>query len=358
MEIPNSEFRMPGEIRMTKSERASHDGSSGIGRGLTGRALTLPLQILMLLFATTAAHAEGGDHFFPRPEFQSDYKMPTMQVPSAKSTMWDWIDTIALVATMSVGAYVVYRRRSRPAVFILTAFTIAYFGFFRRGCVCPIGSIQNVTASLANGSYALPWVVGAFFAIPLLFTLFFGRIFCGTACPLGAAQDVMLWRPLRVPAWLERAAGLFPFIYLGFAVLLAAVGTDYIICRYDPFIGLYRLSGPSHMLLLGGAFLVASMFVGRIYCRFICPYGAILRLLSPFSKKRVTITPSECVQLPAVRGWLPVRRDSPSHAHAASAAAGEAARPQNPRGGHHRAAAASRHFRHSRLCHRTGRGAA
>ncbi|UCD50001.1 MAG: 4Fe-4S binding protein, partial [Phycisphaerales bacterium] len=42
--------------------------------------------------------------------------------------------------------------------------------------------------------------------------------------------------------------------------------------------------------------VVIGLFVGRPYCRFVCPYGVILRQLSRISKWRVTITPDECVQ--------------------------------------------------------------
>jgi ferredoxin len=42
--------------------------------------------------------------------------------------------------------------------------------------------------------------------------------------------------------------------------------------------------------------LLIGLFVGRPYCRFLCPYGVILRLLSRLSKWRVTITPTDCIQ--------------------------------------------------------------
>ena len=41
--------------------------------------------------------------------------------------------------------------------------------------------------------------------------------------------------------------------------------------------------------------LVLSTFVGRPYCRFLCPYGALLGLLSRVSWKHATITPDECI---------------------------------------------------------------
>ena len=253
----------------------------------------LVLTITLLLALPAIVLGEEGK--FPRPKFKQAYEFPKLVAPPIKAQWWGYIDTAALVAAMSIGAYLVFKRRSRRSVFVLMALSLLYFGFYRKGCICPIGSIQNVAMSIGPNGYALPWVVAAFFGLPLLFTLFFGRVFCGTTCPLGAIQDAVLWRPVKVPAWLERGLGLFPYMYLGLAVVAAYIGADYLICRYDPFIGLFRLSGPQYMLLLGGLFLVTCIFVGRVYCRFICPYGAILRLISPLSWKRVTITPKDCV---------------------------------------------------------------
>ena len=50
------------------------------------------------------------------------------------------------------------------------------------------------------------------------------------------------------------------------------------------------------MLAVGTAFLLLAIFVGRPYCRFLCPYGALLRLAATVSKWRVTVTPDVCTQ--------------------------------------------------------------
>jgi polyferredoxin len=193
-----------------------------------------------------------------------------------------------------LAAYVALWLRSRRAMLLLSIASITYFGFYRQGCVCPVGSIQNV-AMAAFGDYALPWVVGVFFLMPLLFTLRYGRVFCAGVCPLGAIQDLVVWRTVQVPVWLESALGLIAWAYLGLAVLLAATGCDFVICRYDPFVGLFRFSATPQMLMLGATLLIGGMFVGRIYCRVFCPYGVLLRWLSPLAKRRVSISPSHCV---------------------------------------------------------------
>ena len=48
----------------------------------------------------------------------------------------------------------------------LSLFSLLYFGFYREGCVCAIGSVQNVALALFDSSYALPWVTLVFLATP------------------------------------------------------------------------------------------------------------------------------------------------------------------------------------------------
>jgi len=56
------------------------------------------------------------------------------------------------------------------------------------------------------------------------------------------------------------------------------------------------MSGSFTMLAVGIGFLVVGLFIGRPYCRFLCPYGALLRLASMVSKWRVRVTPDTCTQ--------------------------------------------------------------
>lgn len=232
----------------------------------------------------------------PRPELPVTHGQPVTEYPVATPVVWEYVDTGVLVAALAAAAWLALKKRSRRGIFLLMIFSLAYFGFYRRGCVCPIGAIQHVAAAIFQSGYAVPVAVLLFFGLPLLFALFFGRVFCSSVCPLGAAQDIVLLRPMKVPRWLEQGLGLFAYVYLGLAVLFAATGAGYVICRYDPFVSFFRLSGGANMFVLGLCFLVISMFVGRPYCRYLCPYGVLLRLCSRVSYRRVTITPDECMQ--------------------------------------------------------------
>ena len=234
---------------------------------------------------------------FPPPDFvETDHVLPSPTSPGPRQDVYEYIDVVVLLATLGLASYLVLKKRSRRAIFALTVFSLLYFGFWRKGCICPIGSIQNIVFSIFDRDYAVPIAVVAFFLLPLVFTLFFGRTFCAAVCPLGAIQDMVLSRPVSVPGWAESGLRLLAYVYLAAAILFAATGSAFVICRYDPFVSIFRLSGSLNILILGGCLLLIGVFVGRPYCRFLCPYGVILRQLSRLSKWRVTITPDECIQ--------------------------------------------------------------
>jgi NosR/NirI family transcriptional regulator, nitrous oxide reductase regulator len=233
--------------------------------------------------------------FIPLPEF-SNYEIPVTQMPAARPGWLEYLDLAVLALVLSLASYYAIKKRSRRGLFLLTIASLIYFGFMRKGCICPIGAIQNVSLAICDPTYAVPWTAAAFFILPLLFTLFFGRTFCAAVCPLGAMQEIVAVRPVQTPSWLDHALGLLAYIYLGAAVLFVVTGTAFVICRYDPFVGLFRMSAGAGMLIIGACFLIVGIFVGRPYCRYLCPYGAILGLLSKASKWHVNIYPDRCIQ--------------------------------------------------------------
>jgi polyferredoxin len=250
--------------------------------------------MIVILWLCCAAGALSVQRF-PPPEFETEHVIPTATQPPAREGGLDILDVLVLAAALGLASWLVLKKRSRKGIFVLMLFSLAYFGFWRLGCVCPIGAIGNVSLALGDASYVIPWVVLVFFMLPLVFTLFFGRTFCGSVCPLGAIQDVVLLKPLRVPAWLETTLRLCAWLYLSLAVLFAVTASAFVICRYDPFVAFFRFSANPALWVISFSMLVIALFVGRPYCRFLCPYGLILRQISRISKFRVTITPDECI---------------------------------------------------------------
>ncbi|TWT79793.1 putative electron transport protein YccM [Planctomycetes bacterium CA13] len=247
---------------------------------------------LLILAMSQLSHASD---VIPVPEF-SDYEVPISMPAPVESPVWEWLNVVLLIGALSLASYFSIVTRSRRGLFTLAIASLLWFGFARSGCVCAIGATQNVALAMFDSSYAIPWTIVAIFILPLIFTLFFGRTFCAAVCPLGAIQEVVAIRPVKVPSWLDHTLGLVPYIYLGLAVVYAATGTAFIICRYDPFVAMFRMSGNVNMLVFGGSLLLLGVFVGRPYCRYLCPYGAVLGVLSKGSKWHGRIAPEKCIQ--------------------------------------------------------------
>ena len=224
------------------------------------------------------------------------YKTPDVQKPLPRGAWLEILDVGLLAVAMGVSVWIVVKRRNRRWLVGLSVASVGYFGFYREGCVCPIGSIQNVAVALTDARYHIPMVVTATFFLPLLVAVFYGRAFCGGVCALGSLQELVLLKPVTVPKKLDRVLGWLKYVYLvaaiGFAVLPLA-SRDFVICRFDPFVSLFRRSGFAHMLALGAGFLVLGMFVGRPYCRYLCPYGGLLAWFSRLAGRGVSITPGK-----------------------------------------------------------------
>ena len=232
---------------------------------------------------------------FPRPEFSSGYQHVEMSLPPAALTP-PWLDVALLVLLLGATAWAVLRRRSRNWVLFLSLVSLVYFGFYRRGCVCSVGSLQNVLNAFIGTGETLTLLVALFFLLPLVAALYFGRVFCAAVCPLGAAQEFCAVRPVQVPKSLDSALGLLAYAYLGITVLGLWTGCGFLICRYDPFVGFFRQGGSFNMLLAGGLLLAAGIFIARPYCRYLCPYGVLLRWASIFARRHATVTPAACIQ--------------------------------------------------------------
>ncbi|NLX24676.1 MAG: 4Fe-4S binding protein [Lentisphaerae bacterium] len=252
-----------------------------------------PLRSIILLFLwVSTAHAEFR---FPMPEFSTGYEHPPVYVPAPSDAMAGW-DIAVLLGCLALASFLVLKRRKRREIFLLTLFSLVYFGFLRNGCVCSVGSIQNIMAGIFDPTYGVPFTVLVFFAAPLVFALFFGRVFCAAVCPLGAIQEAVAIKPVKVPLLVEKVLSVFPFIYLGLATLSVATGSGFLICQYDPFVGFFRMGAGFSMLVFGAVLLLVGIFVARPYCRFLCPYGVLLNGCSRLARRHAVITPSDCIQ--------------------------------------------------------------
>ena len=242
----------------------------------------------------------------PAPDFETDYVFPIRTYPVPPETLWMTVDIILLIALMGFVTWAVIKKRTRKPIIWTSIISVVYFGFFRHGCVCPVGSFQNVALALADQSYVLPIAVLLIFILPIIFTFFVGRVFCAGVCPLGALQELVSIKTYKISKAVTTVLGVIPWLYLIFAVLFAVTRTSFIVCQYDPFVPIFRMGGDAVLVILGALLLVMAIFTGRPFCRFICPYGALLSLFSRVSIWKIKITGKECINCELCHNACPV----------------------------------------------------
>lgn len=262
---------------------------------------------LLSIFAISAQNR------FPKPDFESGYQYPDITYPVPDETLWVTIDIILLVLLMSIAAWAIIRKRTRKPIIWISILSVAYFGFYRSGCVCSIGSIQNISLALVDNTYVLPISVLLFFMLPILFAFLFGRVFCAGVCPFGALQELVNIKHYQLPKTVTAVLRMIPWIYLIFAILYAVTRSSFIICRFDPFIGIFRLGGDLGLIIFGALLLIAAIFTGRPFCRFICPYGALLSLFSRVSIWKIALTKKTCINCELCHHACPVDAIKPPY---------------------------------------------
>ncbi len=272
--------------------------------------------------AGAAAGDDPGRFRRKAPEDKWTGPKPTATYPEPRGRIHRGIDVAAYAAALALATWIILKRRNRRALIALMIASVLYFGFYRSGCVCPVGSLQNVALSLADPGYTISILVTLLFLMPIAMALFAGRLFCGGVCPFGALQDLLLQFKLHVPTWLDKPLRYLRWVYLALAIYFAVGGLalwgvdltvtrDFVICKYDPFVGMFRsinvqaalageteavfaLAGDVWLWYVTGGLLLLAVFIGRPYCRWLCPYGAILGICARAVKRGVTVMPEAC----------------------------------------------------------------
>lgn len=254
----------------------------------------LLLTVILVLGIISAGHGLE-EARFPRPEFSSDYQTPVAHEPAPSAFRNMNASPFILVFALAATAWALYHKRSRKLIVLIGILCLIWFGFIFKGCVCPIGAIQNVFPGFFSSNCLLPASVIIVFLAPLIFALFFGRVFCGAACPFGVLQDLLIFKPVKMPPTLDRILRLIPFAILGIGIWFACSGFGFVICRYDPFIALFRFSGSLDAALAGVILLITGLFIARPFCRYICPYSVLLSCASLISWKKIQVYKTSCI---------------------------------------------------------------
>jgi len=199
------------------------------------------------------------------------------------------VDIGLLVAFAALALVGFFRKSERFYVVTLVA-SVAYLGVYKSQLISVVNVFGLLTGNLPIFSYNLAWYVFAGFTVAS--TVLWGRLYCGRVCAFGALTQLMdrvvpaRWR-VTIPAPIERRAAYVKYGILAGAVIYFLATREIAFYRYiEPFwMFTFQASAPLWIGL--GVLLVATVFVRNLYCRFLCPVGAALGLLSGLTVFRI-----------------------------------------------------------------------
>ena len=179
---------------------------------------------------------------------------------------------------------------------------------------CPLGSLQGSFSA----DHSTIWYVGGTL---LLYSIMFGRMICGWLCPFGLIQELFykIKSPKLKKSPVTQVLSYLKYVILVFFVFIVPIMYAFrdtplpTFCKYicpagtlEGGIGLLSNAvNESYFSMLGPLFtwkflllisiMVGCIFIFRLFCRFICPLGALYGLFNKVSFFGIKLEKSKCV---------------------------------------------------------------
>jgi polyferredoxin len=176
----------------------------------------------------------------------------------------------------------------------------------------PIEGLMQLKYFLVTGQVPRVHAAGFFlFASFLAISFVFRKSFCSWLCPVGTISEYLgklgrstFERNFQLPRWADIALRSVKYLLLSFFACAVAgmsaasigefLGSPYALIVDVRMLNFFRyLGGTTAFVLLG--IVIASVFVQNFWCRYLCPYGALLGLVSLLSPARITRNPETCI---------------------------------------------------------------
>jgi len=190
---------------------------------------------------------------------------------------------LAVTTAFFAFALVSFFRKSVALKYTALAMSVVYLGVMKSTLISVTDIFRLVHLDFPQFKYSLAWYLIAGFTV--FSTLLWGRFYCGRICAFGAFTQILdavvpkriRWEP---SAKVERYAGYVKYGLLVAVVAYYALTDHFAIYRYvEPF-WMYTRQGTVVLWAMLGTLLLATLFVRNLYCRFLCPVGAALGVIS------------------------------------------------------------------------------
>ena len=177
----------------------------------------------------------------------------------------------------------------------------------------PISSLMSLYYFFLTGQVHWAHPAGLFILVAIIAMSFvFGKAFCSWLCPVGTlsefigdAGEKLFGRRIRVPGFLDYPLRSLKYLLLGFflysiffamstVALQAFLDSPYNIVADVKMYYFFADISQFALIVIGVLFLL-SIVIRNFWCRYLCPYGALLGLLSFLSPTRIKRNPVSCI---------------------------------------------------------------
>ncbi|WP_163718075.1 4Fe-4S binding protein [Mangrovibacterium lignilyticum] len=184
---------------------------------------------------------------------------------------------IALLLTIISGIAVRFQQGLKYRWFILLG-SLVYLGFYSSGCPCMISSFQNLILLLLG--VPIVWTTTIWILGLIVLTYFFGKVWCGWVCHLGAFQE-FLYKPTKLTflksSKSQKFLRILQYVCLCILIIQLLVTKTNLFIKIDPFkVAFNLLSVNTTGYVLLAILLISSLLSYRPFCRGFCPIGLIL----------------------------------------------------------------------------------
>ncbi len=162
--------------------------------------------------------------------------------------------------------------------------------------ICPFGGVVSIYNLLTVGDYIQKIHSSALVLMGLVFLLavLLGPVFCGWICPLGTFQEWIgkigkrIFKKrynLFVPKRLDGFMRYFRILVLVWVIYIIAKTGLLVFSNVDPYYALFNFwtgEVAIQALVIISLTAIGSLFVERPWCKYLCPYGALLGFTNKF----------------------------------------------------------------------------